>query len=111
MRLRITVRKEEPVTVVEVHGELLIAGLRELDAACDRRLELVIDLSNVRQVDTPSVAWLRELAADGVKLVGASPYVAMLLESMRSDGRHRRLCQRGRWLCDGLRWSLRDVRR
>jgi hypothetical protein len=73
--LRLVVRND-----VEIHGDLEQKALYELDRECCPSSRLVIDLSNLRHIDTPSAVRLRELSLSGAKLVGASHYVNMLIE-------------------------------
>lgn len=78
--LRLVVKDEGPDKTVEVHGDLEQESLYELDRECSPRSRLVIDLSNLRHIDSPSAVRLRELSLSGAKLVGASNYVSMLIE-------------------------------
>jgi len=83
MKLRLVVRNEASSKTVEVHGELVREALPEFDSLCRPRAGLIIDLSNVRRVDTAAAARLRELSVSGVALVGASPFISMLIELER----------------------------
>jgi anti-anti-sigma regulatory factor len=79
--LRLTVAQHARSTVVHVDGRLRSENLQELQQvvrAVSGRA--VIDLTNLLSVDDAGVAMLRTLAGRGARLVGASPYVALLLE-------------------------------
>ncbi len=80
MKLRLEVKNDGPTRTVEVHGELVKEALPELDRLCRPRAGLVIDLSNLRHVDSHATTRLRELSASGVTLVGASPFISMLIQ-------------------------------
>lgn len=80
MKLRLVVKNDGPVRTVEVHGELVKEALPELERVCHPRAGLVIDLSNLRHVDSQATTRLRELSASGVKLVGASHFINMLIQ-------------------------------
>jgi hypothetical protein len=80
MSLRLVERNKGPVKVVEIHGDLLAAGISELNCVCETQGELVIDLANLRHVDPAAAARLRELSMGRAKLTGASRYIAMILE-------------------------------
>ena len=76
------------ITLIQVDGELIGEGVAELERACetiDGRLEL--DLTNLRAADTVGLQRIRTLAQRGARLVGVSPYIALLLD--RKDGARR----------------------
>lgn len=82
MKLFISSRTLATGTRVKVDGWLSGAGIPALLEACDRAARpLVIDLSDLRDADPDGVAALAHLRASGADLVGASPYIALLLTS------------------------------
>jgi hypothetical protein len=81
VELRLTVTRRKRSTVVRVDGRLMIDNLTELrEVVGTVSGHAVIDLTNLLSVDDLGIAMLRSLADDGARLVGASPYVALLLE-------------------------------
>ena len=80
MQLRLSVTETGGSTTVHVDGRLMASGLSELKRLV-RGLEgpIVIDLSNLLSADDAGVAELRSLAGRGAKLIGASPYVSLLI--------------------------------
>jgi hypothetical protein len=82
MRFRIDTDHEEDRTTLKVSGTLRGPAVDELERVCrqaDGRL--FVDLREVMTVDGFGVVLLNELAAKGARLVGASPYVKLLLET------------------------------
>jgi anti-anti-sigma regulatory factor len=72
-------RHDGPTTVVEVHGELLAAGLTEFDRLCEVDDNLVVDLSNVRHLDSAATIRLREMSSGNVRLVEAPRFIHMMI--------------------------------
>jgi anti-anti-sigma regulatory factor len=82
--LRLTVTQEDGVAVIHVDGRLAAANLDDLEpmvAAIGGGV--IIDLSNLISADDAGVATLRSLAGRGARLVGVTPYVALLLDDQR----------------------------
>src|SRR5262245_20604908 len=100
MELRVTVRQSARSTVVQVDGRLTASNLCELEQlVAGIARPAVIDLSNLVSADDAGVATLRSLAGRGVRLLGATPYVSLLLADERAPtrprkGRSRRLRKR-----------------
>ncbi len=81
MTLRITTRRRQGKTVVQVDGKLTGDEVRALEETCRRaRLPLALDLANLETADETGLRLLRALAAAGAVLRDTSPYVALLLE-------------------------------
>jgi anti-anti-sigma regulatory factor len=81
MRLRIDVDRRASGDVVTLHGELLAAGIGELERVSDGlEMPLTLDLSHLQTADEAGVAALHAARGRGVRLVGMSPYIALLLE-------------------------------
>ncbi len=69
------------LTKLKLDGQLSGEETRELLHACeDLALPFVIDLSDLQFADDEGVKALLDLKAQGARLVGARPYVSMLLE-------------------------------
>ena len=80
MKLRFVVKTEGESRTVEIHGELSVVAVGELNKLCTPKTDLVIDLSHLKHVDEGAAARLRELSLGGVKLAGASPFISMLID-------------------------------
>ena len=97
MALRVTVATTDDATTVQVDGRLSARDVGELGRVV-RGVEgrVILDLSNLQSADDTGVATLRTLAGQGAQLVGASPYIALLLhgEDMRSAPRSSRETRR-----------------
>jgi len=88
MTWRLMVTSTEQGTVIRVDGRLRTDGVAELERvmqAADR--PVVLDLSNLTSADDIGLATLRRLRAEGSRLVGASPYVGLLLAEGVKGGR------------------------
>ena len=84
MDLRLTVTQEDSVAVIHVDGRLAAGNLSDLEPLVTAITgAVVIDLSNLISVDDAGVATLRSLAGRGARLIGVTPYVALLLEDQR----------------------------
>ena len=71
---------------MHVDGRLTAAGLEELERLVGGVAgPVVMDLSNLLSVDDAGGAALRTLAGQGTRLVGASPYIALLLQDERES--------------------------
>lgn len=80
LALRVSVIEAENLTTVRVDGRLGDDGVPGLGDACRlAKRPLVLDLTNLMGSGAAGISLLRELAAGGVQLRGASPYVALLL--------------------------------
>ena len=82
VRLKITTTAAGTVTTIKIEGELLREGVSELDTACgsvDGPISL--DLSDLATTDAEGMQALKKLLATGAQLLGASPYIKLLLES------------------------------
>jgi len=80
LALRLTVAEAADLTAIRVDGRLANDGVAELDGVCrTARRPLVLDLTHLTGGSDAGVALLRRLAGEGVHLLGASPYVALLL--------------------------------
>jgi anti-anti-sigma regulatory factor len=83
VELRLTVSRRKRSTVVHVDGRLMTDNLAELRQIVGTVSgHAVIDLTNLLSVDDAGIATLRSLGDGGARLVGASPYVALLLEDV-----------------------------
>jgi hypothetical protein len=79
MHLRITPEPGSP-TRLRVDGRLTADGVPELMGACETepRPEQ-LGLSGLQSADDEGLGALKALAAGGVELLGANPYLALLL--------------------------------
>ena len=80
VQLRVSVTRSVGSTIVKVDGRLTVASLHDLEhlvGSVDS--PAVIDLSDLVSADDAGVATLRSLAGRGARLVGVTPYVALLL--------------------------------
>ena len=82
MQLRITKTTAGAVTTLKVDVELTREGVAELEKACESVDGPVdLDLSELMRADAEGVQALKKLFATGAQLLGASPYIKLLLES------------------------------
>ncbi|HEY7254704.1 MAG TPA: hypothetical protein VIG37_29740 [Methylomirabilota bacterium] len=80
VQLRVSVTRSVGSTIVKVDGRLTVASLHDLEHLVGSvDAPAVIDLSNLVSADDAGVATLRSLAGRGARLVGVTPYVALLL--------------------------------
>ena len=68
------------MTLIQVDGELVGEGVGELAKVCDAvDGRLGLDLTNLRAADAGGLQQIRTFADRGARLVGVSPYIALLL--------------------------------
>ena len=80
MTLQIVGRMVEGEAVVELHGWLSDLEIDEFRGECALHPPpLRIDLKNLAGASADGILALKELRASGAQLVGASPYVELLL--------------------------------
>jgi hypothetical protein len=80
MVLRVTVEPRSDLTVIRVDGRLGGAGLAEFERDCrTARRPIVLDLTHLASADDAALGLLRRLIEEGLHVLGASPYVALLL--------------------------------
>ena len=88
MEFRLTVRVQDTGTVVHADGRLSRRGVGELEALVRAASgPVTFDLTNLFSADDAGVAALRSFVGRGVQLVGASPYITLLLEARRPGNR------------------------
>jgi hypothetical protein len=80
MDFRLIVSEAPDLTAIHVVGRLRDAGVGLLDHTCAvSRRPIVLDLSELSGASETGVLLLNRLAVEGVHLLGASPYVRLLL--------------------------------
>jgi len=80
--IRIDTLKEGPEVVLRVAGSLSGSDVLVLeDSVASQRLPKRIDLSELEFMDSEGASALLSLEARGVTLVGAEPYVELLLRA------------------------------
>ena len=90
LHLRITEERRLNQFVIAIHGELLQEGVSELKRVCDPvRGKLLLDLTNLTTADAEGLKTIRNLEAEGAKIVGASRYIQLLLEQEGGSNRQR----------------------
>jgi len=82
--LKLTVTPEAPSVTLRAEGELVESWVDLITEEC-RRLRvgatvLSLDLGGVTYVDGRGVQCLRELAADGIRLVRCPPLIQLMLD-------------------------------
>lgn len=81
MTIRINRRETTEGIVIELHGWLNQEVLGELEGLCASiQRPLILDLSQLAGSDETGLAALRNHAAAGCRVAGASPYIRLLLE-------------------------------
>ena len=79
--IRITTTARGGVTTVKADGRLMSEDATELLRVCEGcDVPVVIDLSDLTFADDEGVAVLKKLRAGGATVVGARPYVAIVLK-------------------------------
>jgi anti-anti-sigma regulatory factor len=83
MVFKITKEHDDSGVLMHIDGDLNHEGLNELALVYKNIKEpLTIDLSGLRTTDNSIVKTLRQMAREGVKLEGASPYLSLQLSDM-----------------------------
>ena len=86
MVFRLIESRAADLTTIRVAGRLRDDGVVLLGDACGAaRRPLVLDLSELTSASDAGALLLRRLAREGVHLLGASPYVKLLLERAAED--------------------------
>jgi anti-anti-sigma regulatory factor len=84
MEMRLTIRVQDTGTVVHADGRLSRLGVTELEGVIRMTSgPVTLDLTNLLSADDAGVVALRTLAGKGLRLVGVSPYMALLLQTER----------------------------
>ena len=79
--IRVTSRRSENKTVVQIDGALRSEFLEELGkAVSDAEPPVTLDLSHLQIVDSESTEAFVKMAKDAAEVIGASPYIRLLLE-------------------------------
>ena len=85
MTFRITSVSGTDETILRLEGRLGAIGVKDLKKAVQAAPGTVLlDLSGLQSADAEGVLALRSFAANGAKLVGASPYIRQLLDEKSS---------------------------
>jgi anti-anti-sigma regulatory factor len=85
LTFRITSASGEDETIIRLEGRLSAKRVEDLEKAVQVAPGTVLlDLSGLRSADAEGVMALRSFAAEGAKLVGASPYIRQLLNETSS---------------------------
>ena len=83
--IRITTTVRSGVTTIKVDGRLMCGDAAELMRVCEGcDVPVVIDLCDLTFADNEGAMVLKKLRAGGATLVGARPYVAMVLKEERA---------------------------
>ena len=78
--LRITKTVKDSIVTIKVDGRLAAGETEVLVEACEgHRGPLVVDLSDLHFADDAGVGALRQLKAQGARIVGARPYLSLQL--------------------------------
>ncbi len=86
MTLRIVQEPLDSGMMLRVAGALSGPEVSELETCCrNAQPPLTLELEGVITVDDRGLVLLRSMAADGVRLVGASPYLSMRLGRTSRD--------------------------
>ena len=79
--IRIVSRRVDQRTMVSVAGNLAENHLAELEEHCAAAETAVIfDLTDLKTADKVAIGWLSTRVAEGDEVLGASPYIRLLLE-------------------------------
>jgi hypothetical protein len=89
VRLKITREKRGAEAVIHVDGQLLAEGLPELKRTLRPEDQAIcLDLEHLISVDVEAIEEIRRMAGDGVKVINASPYIKLLLQT-DEDSNHK----------------------
>ena len=89
MTLRIIPIGPGPPARMKLDGRLTGEAVLELRRVCEGvKGHLVLDLTDLQFADRQGVGVLRELRAQGTELIGASPYLRLLLDGTPDDATH-----------------------
>ena len=89
MTLRIIPIGPGPPATMKLDGRLTGEAVLELRRVCEGvKGPLVLDLTDLQFADRHGVSTLRELRAQGAELIGASPYLQLLLDGTPHDATH-----------------------
>lgn len=87
MKLRITTQQRQSGTVVRVDGELVDAGVPELQKTCAAIAgPIAFDLAGLDRLDLAGLQFLHRLSLQGACLLGANPYISLLLREHADSG-------------------------
>jgi hypothetical protein len=74
---------------IELHGRLSASEIAEFQTACaSQSPPLRIDLENLSGASADGILALKEQRARGARLVGASPYIELLLSGRTGGAEH-----------------------
>jgi anti-anti-sigma regulatory factor len=80
MDMRLTVSVHDEGAVIHADGRLSRLGVAELERVLRTTSgPVTLDLTNLMSADDAGVAALRSCAGRGIRLVGVSPYMSLLL--------------------------------
>jgi anti-anti-sigma regulatory factor len=86
MTLRISAIEVDPHRL-KLDGRLTVEVVPELRRVCaELEANVVLDLTDLRFADRQGVSVLRELRAEGARLINVSHYLGLLLGETLSDG-------------------------
>jgi anti-anti-sigma regulatory factor len=86
MTLRISSTASGPSATLKIDGRLTGEEVPELRRACEgAEGRLVLDLTDLQSADRQGVSVLQVLRAKGADLIGASPYLQLLLDHAPAD--------------------------
>ncbi len=87
MTLRIFAEAQDRRAVISLHGWLSVAEVSELErVAAEAQSPVTIDLAQLVGVDADGLQALRRQQERGARLVGASPFVELLLKQAAGRG-------------------------
>ena len=79
--IRVTSRRAENKTIVQIDGELRSDFVEELGRfASGVEPPVTLDLSDLRSMDSESADSFAKIAKDVAEIIGASPFIRLLLE-------------------------------
>jgi hypothetical protein len=86
MAFRLTVSRAPDLTTVRIAGRLGDDSVTPLHEACGGAPRpIVLDLCQVTGASEAAVLLLRRLAGEGIHLIGASPYLTLLLAAQPAE--------------------------
>jgi anti-anti-sigma regulatory factor len=86
--IRISESRGDNGLVIQIAGRLEEQHLAELEQMCGDQGDCpVVDLSELQSAETAGIRWLSAASSNGVEIINATPYIALLIDRARQAAR------------------------